>query len=760
MPQDAHPEEGHSTPEAQRRAHTQFAHGLNPEPPSSEPPGATRPAGRESPRARARAMINKSASVRMLEEEGSIQSTYFGHIAHSDQSRVSEDMLVSLSCLTVVKNLQETGRFGEAQDELEKVLLKCKDSREQVMACLVLAELLNKWGAASPCYSIDIMERGAYYAANAVKMLEEMVDEAAVTDPLAPYSTDECLLRESRYWKVLNLATVASLGACAHTPVPSSCPSVQEGFQECDATLAALRGMRRAKGNTLAMKGSEIFVEATLLFCKGKALQSGHVSTSVTQGLEADEVWRECLKLYDEAYGMLSGAHGNVQAETVKVVTMLGVCNQMIGDRNEAIRWATLEVDLRMRLFGDWNPRTRKAQEMLEKLKGKDELSTDAEKDQHQTTSVPKEDIIWSLNPFSLTEQYRVSAVIAMFDYLGLTTRFSIPRGKLTAFVIKCRDSYRPENAFHNWCHAWSVTHCAYMIMTCSSVDRFLRANEILSIMISCLVHDIEHPGVNSDYLIKTGSTLALKFPYRNVLEHMHSYHAKKLFQDECPTDFLENVTPGLKEEILLLVHEGIMATDMQNHKAIVDSLCARCQRLDTEGGGGGGGEGEVRSNSAGFVMAYDIHNAADRLELVQAIVHASDLSGQVLDKDVAYLFGRGVLREFHNQSMREHTERLPLTPFMKNLDSTLMQAKAQLGFLNFVVEPLWNYLCSLFPEIKSRHDAVLDRLGEIDFECLEQWGGRCEGLPSIEEQSASEVGEREGAAKDKEAASPAAQAK
>jgi hypothetical protein len=56
------------------------------------------------------------------------------------------------------------------------------------------------------------------------------------------------------------------------------------------------------------------------------------------------------------------------------------------------------------------------------------------------------------------------------------------------------------------------------MIMTSTQVHRFLQANEILSIMISCLVHDIDHPGVNSDYLIKTGSALALKFPYRNVL--------------------------------------------------------------------------------------------------------------------------------------------------------------------------------------------------------------------------------------------------
>lgn len=41
--------------------------------------------------------------------------------------------------------------------------------------------------------------------------------------------------------------------------------------------------------------------------------------------------------------------------------------------------------------------------------------------------------------------------------------------------------------------------------------------------MISCLVHDIDHPGVNSDYLIKSGSSLALQFPYKNVLEQSNA---------------------------------------------------------------------------------------------------------------------------------------------------------------------------------------------------------------------------------------------
>jgi hypothetical protein len=36
--------------------------------------------------------------------------------------------------------------------------------------------------------------------------------------------------------------------------------------------------------------------------------------------------------------------------------------------------------------------------------------------------------------------------------------------------------------------------------------------------------------------------------------------------------------------------------------------------------------------------------------ELLQAIVHAADLSGQTLDKGIAYSFGRGVLQEFHAQ--------------------------------------------------------------------------------------------------------------
>jgi hypothetical protein len=115
---------------------------------------ATAASPRGSPRSRARDMIQKSASIRMLEEEGGLMQTEF-----LDRSQSKDH--VSLSCLTAIKNLTETGRFGEAQDELEQVVMRTKAPREHGMACLLLAELFNKWGAASASYTIDIMESGA-----------------------------------------------------------------------------------------------------------------------------------------------------------------------------------------------------------------------------------------------------------------------------------------------------------------------------------------------------------------------------------------------------------------------------------------------------------------------------------------------------------------------------------------------------------------------------------------------------------------------
>ncbi len=96
------------------------------------------------------------------------------------------------------------------------------------------------------------------------------------------------------------------------------------------------------------------------------------------------------------------------------------------------------------------------------------------------------------------------------------------------------------------------------------------------------------------------------------------------------------------------------------------------------------------KENHKADCLAYDCSKRADCVELVQAILHAADLSAQSMPPSVAYKFGQGVIEEFHNQFLRERREKLPESGFMKDLHKPLAQAKAQLGFLQYVVAPLW----------------------------------------------------------------------
>jgi hypothetical protein len=63
-------------------------------------------------------------------------------------------------CLATIKKMEVNGAFDEAQSELEQIVQKSIAPLQRGMACLLLAELFNKWGAASATYTIGIMERG------------------------------------------------------------------------------------------------------------------------------------------------------------------------------------------------------------------------------------------------------------------------------------------------------------------------------------------------------------------------------------------------------------------------------------------------------------------------------------------------------------------------------------------------------------------------------------------------------------------------
>ena len=625
----------------------------------------------------------------------------------------------------------------QAKHRLETIIANSKSRRQQALAYLLLAELFNKWGAASSSYTVEVAAEGAQFAIEAVALLDKELTiagerQSGSNSDMADGTKSH--LVQALNWKVLNLATVGRLGG-------SEAHATRAAFVEAEEGLERLKHLRTpAEKDGARMK----FLQATVLFCRGTAMLNGFLSVEeVGEGETGDgssrpavidaynAVLKRCLAMYDHSYAELS-ENKVLDEALVRTVTMIGVCHTSLGNMENAITWTSTEVELRTQLHGSRNARTQKACRMLATLQGGRaeiyrgsqplDLSDESLLLRYPIEKVTEDELVWEIDPFQARTRWTVSAVLRMFLSLGLVSHFEIPLPTLTRFVLKCRDLYHKQNPFHNWRHAWSVTHCAYMILKTSGLGEKLRREEVLAIMISCLVHDLDHPGVSSDFLVKSGSMLALQFPTKNVLEQMHFDQARLILLEDV-TDILVNLEACNKESVMWLVFKGVMSTDMGNHKRIVTSLEGRLERLTAAQPSGDAG---ATDPSCDLETAYDFGNEEDRIEIVEAIVHAADLSGQALPQAVAYEFGRRVLKEFHSQSLQEKRDNLPVTAFMTNLDDVLVQAKVQLGFLNYVVEPLWNSLSCILPQIKSRHEAVLERVAEINFDDLERWPGKC----------------------------------
>jgi len=88
------------------------------------------------------------------------------------------------------------------------------------------------------------------------------------------------------------------------------------------------------------------------------------------------------------------------------------------------------------------------------------------------------------------------------------------------------------------------------------------------------------------------------------------------------------------------------------------------------------------------FPYNTDVHS--DREQMLEALVHACDLSGQTMMPTLAAQWEQRVLAEFIRQAEEEESKDLPVAPFMLGLaESRLAQVKTQIDFINYAVRPV-----------------------------------------------------------------------
>jgi GAF domain-containing protein len=280
----------------------------------------------------------------------------------------------------------------------------------------------------------------------------------------------------------------------------------------------------------------------------------------------------------------------------------------------------------------------------------------------------------WDLDPFKTRDSDLMRYVEQMFIDFQLIEEFQIDRQKLRNLILGAHALYHHGVIFHNFKHAFSVTHVTYLILR-GGAARYLTPLDILATLVSALCHDLDHPGNNNGFEVASKSEIALTHSGDAVLERHHSSTTHRLlYQPE--NNILENLSRQEQIEVHALITDTIMATDMAGHFYHVETL-----------------EISAKSNPH-----FDAADASSRRALLGHIVHSADLSAQVLCPELALKWGDLVIEEFIHQSNEEKRLNLPLTPFMDGLEDEIKKMRLQHGFIGNIVLPLWTALVGCFP--------------------------------------------------------------
>ncbi|XP_007967432.3 high affinity cGMP-specific 3',5'-cyclic phosphodiesterase 9A isoform X1 [Chlorocebus sabaeus] len=266
-----------------------------------------------------------------------------------------------------------------------------------------------------------------------------------------------------------------------------------------------------------------------------------------------------------------------------------------------------------------------------------------------------------------------LSCLEHMYHDLGLVRDFSINPVTLRRWLLCVHDNYR-NNPFHNFRHCFCVAQMMYsMVWLCGLQEKFSQT-DILILMTAAICHDLDHPGYNNTYQINARTELAVRYNDISPLENHHCAVAFQILAEpEC--NIFSNIPPDGFKQIRQGMITLILATDMARHAEIMDSFKEKMEN-------------------------FDYSNEEHMTLLKMILIKCCDISNEVRPMEVAEPWVDCLLEEYFMQSDREKSEGLPVAPFMDR--DKVTKATAQIGFIKFVLIPMFETVTKLFPMVEE----------------------------------------------------------
>jgi 3',5'-cyclic-nucleotide phosphodiesterase len=283
----------------------------------------------------------------------------------------------------------------------------------------------------------------------------------------------------------------------------------------------------------------------------------------------------------------------------------------------------------------------------------------------------------WDFDVFTLNELTGGKALFTtgytLFVKYDLLNKFNIPEDILINFLKEIESGYHP-NPYHNSMHAADVLQVLHFIIYKGGLSALMTDEDILAAIISAIIHDYDHPGLNNAFQINTQSYLATLYNDRAVLENHHCAQAFELMRSP-QYNILQNIPLDQRKEVRDTIVDMLLATDMGQHAKVVGRFKSRLE-VDTK-----------------FVTRDDIRLA------MQMSIKISDVSNPARPLYLYLRWSDQINIEFWAQGDREKELKVQVSPLMDR--TTAVVGKGQVAFYNYVVEPMYKAFYQLLPNMQ-----------------------------------------------------------
>lgn len=284
-----------------------------------------------------------------------------------------------------------------------------------------------------------------------------------------------------------------------------------------------------------------------------------------------------------------------------------------------------------------------------------------------------------SFDVLSISHAQPLAITRAIFLHIegicGDMTRMDVPYDVWTRFLWSSGAFYS-DASYHNFHHAFCVVqYTAILLRDTGGIDK-LTPKELFVALLTAVVHDVDHRGLNNAFHVNSKSQLAQKYSNSSVLENHHLEVCFGIMKEASKNPlarWTQEEQIWFREEMTRMV----IKTDMSFHNDLTRML-------------------EQRSKQT---QPFDLSLKEDRAVYLEVILHAADIANSVRPFAQSEVLATRLALEFNLQAEKEQALGLPVSV---PLQQTIMDVcKGEQGFLNYVAKPYWQAMHGCFPALE-----------------------------------------------------------